>query len=54
MVASVATIDAVVAVGIYLLTEILVSLYQCLAILSGVAIMYVIVCQTMNNHQVTL
>ena len=54
VVARVATIDAVVAVGIQLLTEVLVGLDQCLAVFGGIAIVDIVVCQAVNNHQVAL
>ena len=48
VVARVATIDAVVAVGIQLLTEVLVGLDQCLAVFGGIAIVDIVVCQAVN------
>ena len=54
VVARVATIDAVVAVGIHLLLEVLVGLYQCLAVVGSIAEVHIIISNTMTNHQLTM
>ena len=54
VVACVATIDAVVAVGVVVHVELLVGLYQCLRILHAIAHVYVVVGHTMHKEQVSI
>ena len=54
VVTGVATIDAVVAIGIYQLAEVLVSLHQCLGIFRSVTEMHVIVSTAVTEQESTL
>ena len=51
VVACVATIDAVVAVGVNQFPEVLVGLHECLAVLKGVLRVHVVVGQTMAYEE---
>ena len=50
MVTGVATIDAVIAIGIDQLAEVLVGLHQCLNIFSSVLVVHVVVSQSVTEQ----
>lgn len=54
VVAGVAAVDAVVAVGVVEHVELLVGLYQCLRVLYAVAHVHVVVGQSMHEQQATV
>ena len=51
MIASVASKDAVIAVGIPYFLEVLVCLYQSLGILVSILWMHIVICHAMTNQQ---
>ena len=50
MVTCVSTINAMIAVGVYQLTKILVSLYQRLRILCRITEVHIIICHSMTKQ----
>ena len=51
MMACIATIDAVVAIGIYQLAKVFISLYQCLGIFCRIAEVDIVIGHSMTQQQ---
>ena len=54
VVAGVAAIDAVIAVGVVVHVKLFVGLHQCFRVLHAVAYVYIVVCHAMHQEQATV